>query len=326
MVRIERAGRAVAHKFFANTGARREVTPMRNDHGRRLTIFGCGYVGEALARAALGRGVAVTALTRNPEKARALAELGVTPVVADLAEDDWHARVPGQPDWVVNCVSSGGGGLDGYRRSYVGGMESIVRWAAAAGPVGTFVYTGSTSVYPQGDGAIVTEAAGHEGVGERGRILLEAERCVRGATGAWTRWFVLRLAGIYGPGRHHLLEQVRTGAIAGHGDHRLNLIHRDDIVGAILTCLAAPPERAGGIFNVADDAPARKREAAAWLAERIGAPPPHFTGEPSGGRQAVTPDRTIVNAHLKAELGWSLRYPTFRDGYPAILRAAAAGG
>lgn len=286
--------------------------------GRHLIVLGAGYVGAALARAALARGLRVSALTRNPDKAAALAAAGAAPIVADLASSAWHARLSPEADFVVNCVSSGGGGIEGYRRSYLEGQRSILAWAAAARRAGTFVYTGSTSVYPQDGGVRVDEEAPTDGAGEADRILLEAE----GLALAWPgRAFVLRFAGIYGPGRHYLLDQLRAGAaeLAGRGEHRLNLIHRDDGVSAIWAALTAPAEVSGGIFNVADDGAAPKAEVVAWLAARLGRAAPHFNGAATAGRRTLVPDRVIVNDRIKRTLGWRPRYPTFREGYEAIL-------
>jgi nucleoside-diphosphate-sugar epimerase len=290
-----------------------------NFSGKHLVVLGCGYVGTAVAAGGVARGLRVTALTRNAARAANLREQGIETIVADLATDEWHERVPAAPDFALDCVSSGGGGLETYHRSYVGGMASIAAWAQRRGAVGTFVYTSSTSVYPQAGGERVDEASPTAGAGERGQVLLEAERLLREARGAWQRWFILRLAGIYGPGRHHLLEQVGAGTVAGVGEHRLNVAHRDDIAAAIWACFAAPATVANEIFNVADDAPAPKAEVVAWLAGHLGRPAPHFTGAPAGGRRAVTPDRVIVNAKLKRVLGWQPRYPTYRDGYKNLL-------
>ena len=289
-----------------------------NFAGKHLVVFGCGYVGTAVATAAVARGLRVTALTRNAARAILLRQQGVEAVVADLATDAWHERISGGQEFALNCVSPGGAGLDGYRRSYVEGMASILAWAQRRGEVGTLVYTSSTSVYPQSDGAQVDEAAPTGGAGERGQILLAAERQLREARGACGRWFILRLAGIYGPNRHHLLEQVRAGEVAGLGDHRLNLAHRDDIAAAVWSCLTAPAALANEVFNVADDEPAQKAVAAAWIAGKIGRPAPRFTGEPLPGRTA-TPDRVIANAKLKATLNWKPRFTTFREGYESLL-------
>jgi nucleoside-diphosphate-sugar epimerase len=291
------------------------------DTGKRLVVFGCGYVGAAVAAWAQGRGARVTALTRNPATAETLRATGIEVVVADLAAADWHGAIPGGADWVLNSVSSGGGGIEAYRRSYVDGTRSIVAWARAAGGVGTLVYTGSTSVYPQGDGVRVDESAPTDATAERPGLLLAAEAAVLGAAEVCRRTFVLRLAGIYGPGRHHVLDQLRSGAgeIAGAGSHRLNLVHRDDIVGAVAACFTAPPGVGGGIFNVADDAPAPKAEVVAWLAAQLGVAMPRFTGEPAGGRRAVTPDRIIVNRRCREVLGWRPAYPSYREGYATLL-------
>ncbi len=279
--------------------------------GKRLVIFGCGYVGSAVARAALAAGAQVEALTRNPDKAAALRAAGLTQVVvADLASTGWHAQIAGGPDQ--------------YWQSYVVGMQSIVSWAARGPrPVGTFVYTSSTSVYPQGDGALVDEEAWAPGATPNGRTISESEVLLKTApASAVARHFILRLAGIYGPGRHHLLDQLREGTetLNGSGAHRLNLAHRDDIVAAILACLSAPAEIGSEIFNVADHAPALRSEVVSWLCAQLGRPVPSFDGSTTARRGgAPMPDRVIANAKLRRVLGWSPLYPDFKAGFGAIL-------
>jgi nucleoside-diphosphate-sugar epimerase len=293
--------------------------------GKRLVIFGCGYVGSALARTAVAAGARVEALTRNPAKATALRASGLANVVvAELSSADWHGQIAGGADFVVNCVSSGGGGADGYRQSYVGGMQSILRWAAAGNaPAGTIVYTSSTSVYPQGDGATVDESAPADGATANGRILRESEIFLQNAPAtAGRRWFILRLAGIYGPGRHHLLDQLREGMaqLPGSGATRLNLVHRDDIVAAILGCLHAPAAVTGGIFNVADTGPAMRAEVVRWLVRRLGCALPAFDGS-TGARRggAPMPDRLISSGKIQRVLRWQPQYPDYRTGYDQIL-------
>jgi nucleoside-diphosphate-sugar epimerase len=286
---------------------------------KRAVIFGCGYIGSEFARQAILRGWEVTALTRNLQTAADLRDAGVETVVADLARDEWHASIPGAPEMAVNCVSSGGAGLEGYRQSYVDGMKSILGWARRSGAVGTLLYTSSTSVYPQGDGARVDEDSPTAEAPQRGQILLEAEAALRASSGACARWFILRLAGIYGPRRHSLLENVRAGEVPGRGGHRLNLAHRDDICAAIWAAAAAAPTIANEIFNVADDGAALKSEIANWLALRLGVSPPRFTESAAAGRRPVTPDRVIANGKIRRVLGWRPIFPTFREGYENIL-------
>jgi nucleoside-diphosphate-sugar epimerase len=295
--------------------------------GKRLVIFGCGYIGSALAEVALAAGARVEALTRNPEKAANLERAGVRVTVADLASADWHGRIARAPEFVVNCVSSGG--PDSYRRSYVDGMKSILAWAAqGTGPVGTMAYTSSTSVYAQGGGAVVDESAEAAGSTPNGAIIRESEMLLQQASAASVRRsFVLRLAGIYGPGRHHLVDQLRAGlpVLGGSGDYRLNLAHRDDIVAAIIACLTADAKMGSAVFNVVDDAPARRGEVVAWLARELQRPAPAFDG--SGGSRrggAPMPDRIISNARFKTTLGWHPRYATYQAGFSMILRQPRA--
>jgi nucleoside-diphosphate-sugar epimerase len=307
-----------------------------DDANIRLLIFGCGYIGTAVADAALARGWTVTALTRNAAHARQLTSRGILTVVADLADAAWHAQVDRAQDVILNTVSSGGGGLEGYQRAYVEGTRSILAWAGERVDA-TFIYTGSTSVYPQGAGEMVTEETpAGEGGSEAARPLLEAERLIREST-CFARWFILRLAGIYGPGRHYLVDQLRAGATVfpGTGKHRLNLAHRDDIVSAILACAQAPAELRNEIFNVADDAPVPKEEVTAWLAGQLGVTAPIFVrngGElPPGaarvrGRSGPVPDRRISNSKLQRMLGWRPAYPGFRDGYRQIFTSERSPG
>ena len=295
------------------------ILDMATPAGRHLVIFGCGYVGAAVARWALSAELRVTALTRNQASAIVLREVGINTVVADLASAAWHDAIEAAPDFAVDCVSPGGGGTEAYRHSYLEGMESIAAWASARGAIGTFIYTSSTSVYPQGDGAQIDETAPLHAATDRAQVLIDAEAKLRGSTSAWRRWFILRLAGIYGPGRHHLLEQVRAGEVAGSGEHHLNLIHRDDIVTAIAACLTAPASIGNEVFNVVDAGRARKAEIVNWSAEQLGLPSPRFTGGPAGGRRMVTPDRVISGEKLKTTLQWQPRYSTFREGYANLL-------
>ena len=288
-------------------------------------IFGCGYVGTALAEVLLAAGVRVGALTRNVEKAAQLQALGLSEVVvADLSDEAWHAQLSGSYAAVVNCVSSAGGGLEGYCKSYLDGQRSILKWAEGRG-IQTYLYTSSTSVYPQDGGASVDETADTSEAPPTGQVLCESERLLADAGDTFDAWYVLRLAGIYGPGRHYLLDLLRSGksVIPGVGDYLLNLIHRDDVVTVICTALAHPQSETSGVYNVADNQPATKAELVEWLAEQLGQSPPRFDPEyvsprlkRRGGRM---PSRRVSNLKLRQTLGWMPKYDDFRAGYQALL-------
>jgi len=290
---------------------------MDAESGGGVFIVGCGYVGQAVALRLRACGVRVTALTRNPDTAAALETAGISTMIAELSGEAWHSRVPDGIAAVVNCVSAGGGGLEGYRCSYVEGMQSLLRWARTRTGIRTVVYTGSTSVYPLSGGAEIDETA-PVGGGERAQFLLQAERLLLAEPGTF-RAFVLRLAGIYGPDRDHLARQVRTGAISGRPEVHLNLIHRDDAAAGVVAALRAPPGIPGGIYNLADDGAATRGEVVAWLASRLGVPPPVFTGEEGPRREGPAPDRVIQSRRAREQLGWRPQYPDFRAGYAGFV-------
>src|SRR5690625_1668560 len=124
----------------------------------RMVILGCGYLGREVARKALQKGIEVTALTRNPQDAERIRELGVRQtVVANLHERTWYSEVPSAPDVVLISVNSGGRGLAGYRESYIDGMRSVFKYAETKGPIATLIFISSTSVYAQNDGGWIAE-------------------------------------------------------------------------------------------------------------------------------------------------------------------------
>lgn len=296
----------------------------QNEHfPESVVIFGCGYVGTALAKCLVDRGLKVGALTRNPEKLEALRGLGVAEVVqADLDSRGWHARLSCDYQAVVNCVSSAGGGLAGYEKSYIEGQRSILQWCESC-QVERYVYTSSTSVYPQDGGITVDESSSTDGAPATGEALLHSEQLIEEAGDLFSKWYVFRLAGIYGPGRHYLLNALREGAavIPGRGDFHLNLIYLDDIVSALINGLwgSAP----SGVYNLTDDQPGTKEELVNWLADQLKVPRPRFDPETQtsrlkrrGGRM---PDRIVSNARARSHLGWRPRFPSFREGYAKLL-------
>ena len=289
-----------------------------------MVIFGCGYLGSELARQALSKGFEVTALTRNAKTAELVRESGVHLVVeAELDDDSWHEKIDPEQNCVVNCVGSSGGGLDGYVKSYLDGQRSILRWAQK-GRVDTFVFTSSVSVYPQTDCSFVSETSSCEGASDRGSLLLQAESIGFPSPDSMGRSFVLRLGGIYGPGRHLFLDRLRAGnrELPGNGEAFLNLIHRDDACSAIWGVLHSPSEVSGRIYNVSDGQPVRRKELVAWLSERAGLEPLEFTGKPNQAGAGFSPNRRIDNASIRKELDWNPRYSSFHEGYASLLSEA----
>ena len=289
--------------------------------GVRVLIVGCGYVGLALGAELARRGHAVAGLRRTAEGAEELRAAGLTPLVGDVTRPETLAALPGPFDWVVNTVSSSKGGAEVYRAVYLEGTRNLIAWLAGSG-VRKFVHTSSTSVYGQTDGAEVTEESLALPMGEAGKLLVETEQLLLAA--ARERAFpavVLRVAGIYGPGRGHLFQQyLRDEArIGGDGSRLLNMIHRDDVVGGTIAALERGEP--GRIYNVADDEPVTQLGFFQWLAEQLGKPPPPFaSAEENSTRKRGLTHKRVSNRRLREELGCALKFPTFREGYADEMR------
>jgi nucleoside-diphosphate-sugar epimerase len=205
-------------------------------------------------------------------------------------------------DWVVNTVSSNRGGLEDYRKVYLGGTRNLLAWLGAAPPK-KFVYTSSTSVYGQTDGSVVKESSRTEPADEPGRVLAQTEGLLLDA--ARDRKFpaiILRVAGIYGPGRGHLFQQFLKdqARIPGRGERLLNMIHRDDVVASLVTALRSG--QPGEIYNAVDDEPVPQIHFFRWLSETLGKNMPPFGPEEEGGKRTLT-NKRVSNRKLRMELG-----------------------
>ena len=289
----------------------------------RVLIVGCGYVGLALGVRLVRLGHEVWGLRRSADGTAQLKAAGLIPFTADITAPETLAQSHLRYDWVVHCVSAGGGAAE-YERTYVEGTRHLLDWLSA-GPPARFVYTGSTSVYGQTDGSTVDETSPTRPRSETGRILVRTEELVLKAAGELKMAaMVLRAGAIYGPGRAFWLRQFEAGQAqldADGGRRILNVIHRDDLVGAILAALEGA--RAGEIYNAVDDEPVRQGRMFEWLATRLGRamPPAKPAGLAPTGTRGLTSKR-VINRKLKAELGYRFQYPTFRQGFDQILRTS----
>jgi nucleoside-diphosphate-sugar epimerase len=286
----------------------------------RVLIVGCGYVGLPLGAELVRQGHEVVGVRRSTAGEAELRAAGIQTAIADVTRPETLRQLSGPFDWVVNLVSSTRGGAEEYRDVYLGGTRHLIDWLAAA-PPRKFVYTSSTSVYGQTDGSPVKETASTNPASETSRVLVETERLLLGAVRE--KKFpavILRVAGIYGPERGHLFLQYLKGEakIAGTGGRFLNMIHRDDLVGCIIAALKNG--RAGEVYNAVDDEPVTQMDFFRWLAEAMGQRmPPSVPEDASAGRKRGVTNKKVQNRRAKMELGWQLKYPTFRQGYTAEM-------
>jgi nucleoside-diphosphate-sugar epimerase len=270
----------------------------------RILIAGCGYIGEAAADQFYAHGWEVEGWTASAESAAKLSKRPYRARAVDVTNSTAVASAAAEFGVVVHCVSSRGGDEEQYRRLYLEGAKNLL----AAFPGANFVFTSSTSVYPQTDGGLVDEKSPAEPPHAKGQILRQTEELIRAAGG-----IVLRLGGIHGPGRSALLTKFLRGeATTGAPDRFINHVHRDDVVNALLLLAQRREEHRGEIFNVVGDQPIKVDEAYDWLASRLKrprAPFPSATWERGIGSRGES-NKAVSNQKLRA-LGWTPRYPTF---------------
>jgi nucleoside-diphosphate-sugar epimerase len=291
----------------------------------KCLIVGCGYVGLPLGAELVRRGHEVCGLRRGaPDELKAV---GIRPLIADITQPESLAKLPRDFDWIVNCVASGGGGADDYRKIYLEGNRNLVSWLAAS-PPRKFIYTSSTSVYGQIDGLVVTENSPVEPEADTAKVLVEAERSLLAAVAdRKVPAVILRVAGIYGPGRGHWFRQFLRGEahIEGDGSRWLNMIHRDDVVGCIIAALEHG--KSGEIYNAVDDEPVTQSKFFEWLAAELNRPlPPRIPAEAEIQRKRGVTNKRVNNAKLRKELKYEFRFPDFRKGYGAEIARRSADG
>jgi len=292
----------------------------------RVLIVGCGYLGLPLGAELSRLGHEVFGVRRSAEGAGELTAAGITPLAADVTKPSELALLPWPFDWVVNAVSSTRGGVEDYRQVYLEGTRNLLH-ALAASPPRKFVFTSSTSVYAQADGSEVDESSATEPGSETSRVLVETEQLLLEAFRE--RRFpavILRVAGIYGPGRGQLFKQFLRGEarLEGDGSRLINMIHVEDVAGAVIAALEHG--HAGEVYNVADDEAVSHAGFFRWVSAQLGRPmPPAATGMEAAPRKRGVTNKRVLNSKLKAA-GWRLKHPTFREGYASEMRRHGDAG
>ena len=260
-----------------------------------MLIFGMGYAASHLADRLLARGWAVTGTTRDGRGGTLAFDDAPSVIAALRGATHILSSVPPAE------------GADPVLARY---GESI-----AIAPARWVGYLSSTGVYGDARGAWVDESAPVKGRRPDRNAADAAWAMLRGDAS------VLRLPGIYGPGRS-ILDRIGEGRA-----HRIDLqeqvfsrIHVDDIAGGVIASFTGPP----GVYNLADDEPCHQNRLVEWGCTRLGAPlPPLQSLEDAGlspaARAFYAENRRVANGKAKRLLGWVLKYPTFREGLAAVL-------
>lgn len=281
-----------------------------------ILIAGCGYVGTALGSLLAAEGHTVWGLRRHP----AALPSGIQPLEADLTSSETLQTLPPAVDWLFYTAAPDTHDDAAYRGVYVEGLNNLLNALSLqqAHPRRVFL-TSSTGVYGESSGAWVDETSPAQPAEFGGIRLLEGERLLLDGPFPAT---VLRLGGLYGPGRASLIEQVRRGEIAWDDESPVyfNRIHRDDAAGALRHLMTLPDP--DPIYLGVDHEPTTLAVLLDWLAQALGVPPTR-PGESSRVRTARHPaNKRCRNAKLVTS-DYVFRYPTFREGYAALLTEQA---
>lgn len=291
--------------------------------GRHLFLFGLGYVAGRLVPMAQEAGLRLSGTCRNLEAVATWRARGVhahvfdgmtalpTRVLRDIT--DVLVSIPPNRDRSAHnaCPALG---------PHAEQLPAL-RWAG---------YFSSTGVYGDHGGAWIDETAVCQPVREDAQARLRAEAEWRAfAESRHTPLDILRLPGIYGPGRS-VLDQLRTGQarrIVKPGQF-FNRMHADDIAACVLAAMARP-ELAGRTLNLSDDEPAATEVLLSHAADLLGVelPPAIAWDDPALSemvRGFYSENRRLRNQRMKETLGVTLRYPTWREGLAAIAAAGTA--
>lgn len=205
-------------------------------------------------------------------------------------------------------------------------LKAFAEEIAAAPRLERIVYLSTIGVYGDHGGAWIDEATPPRPVAERSRLRLEAEDAWQDlADRSGCALDILRLSGIYGPGRNPL------AALAAGTAKRLvkpgqvfNRIHVTDIAHAIHACFAT--KQPGAIYNVTDDEPAPPQDVVTFAAELLRVAPPPEQDFASArlspmARSFYGENKRVSNARIKRDLGYSFAFPTYREGLRALFEA-----
>lgn len=296
-----------------------------------VLILGCGYSGQAIARRLTTAGHAVTGTTTREARFAAIAASGATPALLNLREDSHHTDLIG----LLRChraVVIAIGPLRTEGEDFIDLTPQIVATLQSVQWRGPIVYLSSTGIYGNQQGGWVDEETppAHP-LGPRGELRLTVETALFAAHRQWhAKVRILRLAGIYGPGRHLGL-RLKGGnyrVVEATPELVVNRIHVDDLAQTVFRALHYGKD--GTAYVVADGHPAGLRQVADYTAALMGLPSP--PGEPFEAARArmgeanihlIADRKQCDNRRLREELGVTLGYPTYREG---LLQALTADG
>ena len=270
----------------------------------RVLIAGCGDVGNVLAVSLLEDGHTVYGLKRDTFTLPA----GIQPVQADLLNPATLTDLPEDIDSLVFMPTPARRDQAAYEAIFIRGWKNL--WAALKQEPDRVQLVSSTAVYGEAGGGMVDEETKPEPAGFNGKVLLEMEQTAAGCT---ENLVIVRISGIYGPGRERLIRLAVSDGLEVQQipPFYTNRIHRDDAAAALKHLLEI--ENPEALYLATDDLSAPKYEVIEWLAAIQGAVSPTGIVDEDASR-----GKRVSNRRLR-ESGFRLSYPDFKAGYSAVL-------
>lgn len=283
-----------------------------------LLIFGGGWLGEAVAKAAAARGDYVVLTSRDEDRRAELGTRGFEAI--DPADAVALAEAVGRAKAILVTAPPGPSGCPG--------LEALVPAITASGAYPDWIgYVSSTAVYGDRDGGWAFEDDALNAASLEGARRVRAERdWLDAGQGMGLTVQIFRLPALYGPGRSPI-DRLRDGTArrVRKPGQVFNRIHVDDVVGGLFASMARP--HPGRAYTLCDDAPEAADVVMEWAAEQMGLPQPSEVDwtdawVSDGMRRFYLDSKRLSNARPKAELGWRPNYPTYREGLMGLIAAA----
>jgi len=268
----------------------------------KVAIIGCGYVGSAVAQAWKAQGHDVLVTTTREERVEELSAIASKVEVLVGTDSDRLQHALSDRQVVLLCVASKRGAS--YKDTYLSTAKTIAQVLPHTA-VEQLIYTSSCSVYGQHHGAWVSEQMPPRPITDNGKIIEQTEETLLGTTSPQRKVCVLRLGGIYGPGR--TLEKIYSRAAGttrpGKGEEGTNWVHLTDIVSGIEW---ARSRQLSGLYNLVQEEVPTVKDLLEQVCDRHALAPVTWDKSQPSTRKNVR----VSNAKIKGT-GYTFAHPNF---------------
>lgn len=272
---------------------------------QQVLIVGMGDLGAEVARQLLAENMQIVAVKRSP-----LQHEAIKTIQADVTKPESLQVLSAlEPDILIYCVAAGGQSDAEYKAAYVDGLRHVLAMQQHNKNLKHIFFVSSTRVYGQVSQDLLDESVPAVPSDFGGERLLEAEQLLQQVTCKAT---VLRLSGIYGPGRLRMINLAKSAAAWPKQNTWSNRIHRDDAAAFMVFLIkrSLAGQAIDDCYIVTDSCPVPQYTVLSWIAERLHCAQPEQL-QISGGKR--------LNNQRMLATGFKLQYPDYKVGYQALI-------